>query len=221
MAARKPKADWEAVERDYRVGVLSVRELGRVHGLDDKTIRERAKKHGWQRDLADRVRVAAEEEIARRDGAPADVIPQALHAPAREIPDETIVANAAKRISDVVLTHRADIRRLAEQKRSILDRLEKKRKLDEDITAGQADMPLKWIPLSLAEESQILESVARIEAKIIPLERQAHSLDAKVGKPGEPGEGDGKPKAAYFVVPAKAPSPPEPEPEPSDEEEDA
>ncbi len=212
MTSIKSKADWEAVERSWSVGVLSVRELGRNYGLDDKSIRNRAKKYGWKRDLAERVRAAAEDQIARRDGADEPASPQAHRARAREMADNLVVADAAKRISDVVLTHRADIQRLAQQKRSILDRLDRKRSMDADVEAGLKEPPKDWEPLSLGMEAKILETVARIEAKIIPLERQAHSLDSKAGKTGEGENRDGRPKPTYFVVPTKQPIPPAQEP---------
>jgi len=41
--------DWEAVERDYRAGTLSLRELSRKHGCSHSAIANRAGREGWTR----------------------------------------------------------------------------------------------------------------------------------------------------------------------------
>ena len=50
----KPTIDWEAVERDYRAGILSVREIGAKCGCTHTAINKRAKRDGWERDRAAR-----------------------------------------------------------------------------------------------------------------------------------------------------------------------
>ena len=51
------KTDWEAIESAYRAGSLSVRAL-LILTAQASTIRSRAKKHGWQRDLTEQVKTA-------------------------------------------------------------------------------------------------------------------------------------------------------------------
>ena len=55
MTERK-SVDWEAIEREYRAGQLTVVEIGRQHGLSHTAINKRAKRDGWTRNLANRVR---------------------------------------------------------------------------------------------------------------------------------------------------------------------
>jgi predicted DNA-binding protein YlxM (UPF0122 family) len=55
MTADDPK-DWEAIEREYRAGQLSVREIARQYAVSEGAIRKRAKAEGWERALADVVR---------------------------------------------------------------------------------------------------------------------------------------------------------------------
>ena len=50
----KPTIDWEAVERDYRAGILSVREIGAKCGCTHTAINKRAKRDGWERERAAR-----------------------------------------------------------------------------------------------------------------------------------------------------------------------
>lgn len=58
---RKP-IDWEAVEREYRAGQLSVSEIGRMSGCSHTAIQKKSKALGWTRNLRERVR----EEVAAR-----------------------------------------------------------------------------------------------------------------------------------------------------------
>lgn len=47
----KPKADWELIERHYRAGVLSLRQVANEGGVVESAIRKRAKRDGWVRNL--------------------------------------------------------------------------------------------------------------------------------------------------------------------------
>ena len=44
--------DWQAIEGEYCAGKKSIRAIAKEHGIDDGTIRARAKKQGWVRDPA-------------------------------------------------------------------------------------------------------------------------------------------------------------------------
>lgn len=49
MADQKQPIDWAEIERDYRTGSMSVREMGRWYGISEGAIRRRAKAEGWER----------------------------------------------------------------------------------------------------------------------------------------------------------------------------
>ena len=57
--ATKRTVNWKAIGCDYRAGILSIRDIGRIHGVTHQAISKHAKKHGWERDLRARVREAA------------------------------------------------------------------------------------------------------------------------------------------------------------------
>lgn len=65
MTDERTQTDWERVEAEYRSGQLSVREIGRRHGVTETAIRKRAKTGGWERDLSDRIRAAVRNEVVR------------------------------------------------------------------------------------------------------------------------------------------------------------
>jgi hypothetical protein len=49
--APSPTIDWEAVRVAYEAGEISVREIGRRHGVSDTAIAKKAKAEGWHRGL--------------------------------------------------------------------------------------------------------------------------------------------------------------------------
>ena len=48
--AVKPRAEWIAIEGEFRAGKRSIREIADDYGITDTAIRKRAKAHGWLRD---------------------------------------------------------------------------------------------------------------------------------------------------------------------------
>lgn len=52
----KKQIDWIGIENEYRVGVFSVRMIGKLYGVSHVAIVKKAKKEHWQHDLAERVR---------------------------------------------------------------------------------------------------------------------------------------------------------------------
>lgn len=161
-SAPKPNADWESVEREYRAGVLSVREIGKAAGVSHVAVIKRAKRYGWTQNLAARVK----EEIARR-------------LVASEVTEEVtgnhraIVEAAALRSIDVILAHRKMIAR----HRGIADGL------DAELEAESAKAENDRLPLK--DRAAIFESLTRSSGRVITLERQAFGLDDDVKTPDE------------------------------------
>jgi hypothetical protein len=69
VAKRKLQSDWDAIEREYRLGVLSIREIARSCGVSEGAIRKRAAaaQPPWLRNLAEQVRQATREQLICRD----------------------------------------------------------------------------------------------------------------------------------------------------------
>jgi hypothetical protein len=170
---RPAAIDWPAIEREYRAGQLSNRELERVYQVSEAAIRKRAKRDGWTRDLVGRVGVEIERKLLE---AEAGVLP------GQRVPDQAIVERAAERVRDVVLSHRERIARLRtrlnvlELEFDALPRPDTRRELCEAVgqfqTVGGA-----------------LDKLVSLTTSIIHLERQAYSLDKGGGD-----DGAGQPK---------------------------
>lgn len=99
----KKPADWELIERDYRAGMMSLREIGKVHGISDTAIRKKAKAAGWERDLTEKVNEKVRTELVRSQVRTAN--PQT---------EREIIEAAAATVVQVVRGHRKHITRQIE-----------------------------------------------------------------------------------------------------------
>lgn len=161
----RPSVDWEAVEREYRAGQVSVRALATEFGITEGAIRKRAKAEGWQRALADKVREAVREKLVRSDGTQEGTQSQRAN-------DGEIVEAASLRGLEVVTSHRKDLSQLHGLKRVLATRLA--------VILEGGDPG--GICLGEKESAgDLLEKLSRITSRLIPLERQAFNLDADPG----------------------------------------
>ncbi len=101
----KPTRDWEAIERDYRAGLLSLREMAASHGVSHVSIKKHADKAGWTRDLAAKIKARSEELVNKAEAN------RAVNSSSPLVERAIIEANA-ERIAQVRGEHRADIARM-------------------------------------------------------------------------------------------------------------
>lgn len=150
--------DWESIERAYRAGQLSIRNIADKFGSNEGTIRSRAKKNGWQRDLTDQVRTATKEKLSRTPSRS-----PFTHDDVRE--DAEIIEEASTAAASVVLAHRSDLALW----RGIASKL----------CAALADMDVNEDNHDRFARS--LNAGVDAQLKVIKGERQAYNLDTEEG----------------------------------------
>lgn len=154
--ARKA-TDWEAVEREFRAGIRSLREIGAEYDVTEGAIRKRAKKEGWSRDLAERVRAKAD-ELVRKELVRTEV----RNNPDRVLSERQTVEVEAQVQARIQIQHRADVPRA----RSLVLRL-----LAE--CEAQSDEPEEFVKLGelllRADESGQVEKLHRAYVTAISL----------------------------------------------------
>lgn len=181
-----PKApDWEAIERDYRAGVLTLRAIAAAHGITEGAIRKRAKRDGWSRDLSAKVQQAVRNELVR--------VPVRTHDPRTE---KEIVDGAAAAVVSLIREHRADLKEGRELAATLMEQLR--------MAAGNRDALLALVEEAVEEMPQgtpvqkakaetarkamlaaislpthigCLKDLANALKVLIPLERQAFNVD--------------------------------------------
>lgn len=152
------KPDWEAIERAYRAGSLSIRNIAEKHGTKEGTIRSRAKKHGWQRDLTEQVKSSTNDKLSR--SASRTIV---TREDARS--DAEIIEEASTEAASVVLSHRAELaewRMIAQKLCGTLAGME--------INASNHD-----------KFARSLNAGVDAQLKVIKGERQAYNLDTEDG----------------------------------------
>lgn len=123
-APKRKRADWEAIERDYRAGKLTLREMAAKHGCTNGRIAQVAKEKAWSRgDLKEQVQQATQALlIAKEVSTEVSRVKQGL--------SETVVA-AAEVNKQVILAHRGRVAQATDVAMRMLAEL--------DATTGKAD----------------------------------------------------------------------------------
>ena len=115
MAARKV-VDWEGVERDYSIGILTLREIAAKYDVSHQAIDKKAKKIGWTRDLSKKIAAEAEKLV---DRALVDKLVDS-----KKKSEKEIIEVNAQAVVDIKLSHRKDISKGRKLVAMLFDELE-------------------------------------------------------------------------------------------------
>ena len=181
----RPRVDWPAVERDFRTGAFTLRELASKYGCSHVAVGKQARKHSWQQDLSQAVRAATNASVLASTAARVEVAKNAVTVTA------TVLA-AAEVNKGVILGHRADIKEardlvfalLAELRSSAMTDDEKERLIE--LLAGQDAEPedvsvaRRLVTKALGTATRIggVKALAEAITKLQMAERKAFGLDA-------------------------------------------
>lgn len=158
MTKNSKYIDWEAIEREYRAGQLSIREIARQHKISNPAIIGRAKRGGWVRDLSARVRGQIRAALI------SDLSGDASGANARD----TVDAAAARGV-ELVRSHRAHLKALWETIATVRQQL--------GVHLSGKRGRVKVFEASGDGVASLLRTLSAATAQVIPLERQAFNLD--------------------------------------------
>lgn len=166
--ARKTAIDWEAIERDYRIGQLSARELARRYEVEVSTITRRAKKESWVKDFSEEVKARTRAGL--------------IEAAQQSAQQHATQSNTALRdgIEVAVETNIRVLRQHQEGIRSNANRLGKLVEKFDVLIEGAADLN------ELGKAASSFESIVRSQKTLVTLERISLGLDAE--KPQTPGD---------------------------------
>lgn len=103
-SAAKAQIDWERIERDFRAGVKTLRQIGEENGVSHVAVSKKAKREGWDRDLSAKIAAKAEALVTKAEVT--NAVTKETKATEREI-----VESNAQAIANAIMAHRGDIRR--------------------------------------------------------------------------------------------------------------
>lgn len=113
---RAAAVDWLIVEKDYRAGIKTLRQIADEHGITHGAINKRAKRDGWDRDLSGKIQAKAESLVSK--AAVSSEVSREKLATERQI----VEANAHA-VAHVDLTNRKDVLRGMDVSRQHIDEL--------------------------------------------------------------------------------------------------
>lgn len=179
---KKIEVDWDEIERLYRADLRTFAQLASDFGVADSTVRRRAKKGQWKRDLKNRIKERTNQIVQERA-----VNSLASDQVARD--DMTIEENA-QLTANVRLSHRQDIRTARQISMTLFDDLqaqlgaENRQRLEDLFIAalkeGSVDVSALEAyerVIALPTHVRVMKDLADTMTKLVTLERQAYGLD--------------------------------------------
>lgn len=179
---KRPAVDWEAVEREYRAGFRSLRDIANEFGCTEGAIRKKAKAEAWERDLSAKIQAKAEALVRKEE------VRNEVRNSLKETEKEQINASA-QMIAERVINQRADIRqaratvqKLWELVNSELEKTEELRRLGELMAAPDengADKlnDLYFAAIGLPQQIKNVKLLADALKTLIELERKVLRID--------------------------------------------
>jgi hypothetical protein len=175
--------DWEAIERDYRAGIKTLRQMADEYGVSHPAINKRAKRDDWSRDLATKIKERAESLVTK------SLVTTEVTTETRVAEKQLIEANA-QALVQVRLSHRRDIHRSRSVLMRLMDELEQQvgpenillleelgellRRPDENGQDRLNDLYRKII--SLPGRAKTMKDLGESLRVLVGLERQAFGL---------------------------------------------
>ncbi|CAM3406926.1 hypothetical protein [Paracidovorax anthurii] len=175
--------NWEAIERDFRMGVRAVTAIATEHGITEGAIRKRAKRDGWVRDLNAKVRAKAD-DLVRKAEVRAQVRSDQRLTESRQIEVEATIQRDAR------LAQKSDIKRARTLCMKLLTELEQQtdqipelhelgellRRPDDKSQDKLGD--IYQAVISLPERTKTMKALAEALRILVALEREALGIDA-------------------------------------------
>lgn len=177
-AQPRRRVDWEAVERDYRVGKLTLREIAEKHGATAGRICQVAKEKAWSRgDLQKTVNAATQALlVAEQVNGEVNRVKQGLN---------DAVLGAAELNKQVILTHRQRVKKAADVVMRMLEELDRtttnQEALEQLFEMAGSDMDER----ALANFRQQFRDFMRLHARVASAQkltaalRDAQNLEAQ------------------------------------------
>lgn len=161
---RRNDIDWEAVERLYVAGQLTVRQVADECGINVSTLTAKAKKLGWIRNLSSDIEALTKAKIAAIDVSA--LVEQSAQQNAQK--SAQTIKDAIEQASDVaagiVIKHRAGLRLDMERAETVSGLLEEALSQAEGIK-------------DIVSVTQALKNLADIRCKLRDQERTIYGLD--------------------------------------------
>ncbi len=173
QGAAKATPDWEKIEADYRAGVLSLREIADKHGSKESTIRAKAKRDDWSRDIAAKVAQRVDQELRKKE------LRSELRSE-KHVSERAIIEASAQAIVDVRMSHRGDIRRARSLTMTLLSELEATT-IENDLFAELGEMLRQPDQHDQDKRNDLYQKVIGLPSRVDSVKKLSEALKTLVG----------------------------------------
>lgn len=179
--------DWEGIEREFRAGVRSLREIGAQFEVSHVGIKKKAEREGWERDLGAKIRAKADALVMK------EAVTPLVTAESKLAEKQIVEANAAIQ-AQIRREHRTDIQRTKRIVNKLLEALEAL-PLPAIKAKATADECQKALDL-IREHASAVKQLSSTQRDSVTMEREAFGIAQMVessetpdGPPIDPIEG--------------------------------
>lgn len=195
--ADKKHVDWELIEKDYRAGIKTVRQIATERGVSHTAINKKAKQFAWERDLEEKVQTTAKNKVSRQ------VVSKVVSTETK-LSDAQVVEVYSNVVASVDMIQREDVKMAIDNSRSQLGELvalgdpefrEKLEALGEAFDESGPTANGGWKTdknnelyqyiISLAGRVKMAKEIAASHGVYLPLQRKIFGLDAEKKSAGE------------------------------------
>jgi hypothetical protein len=199
----KPPVDWELIEKDYRAGIKTLRQIAEERGVSHVAIQKRAKQYGWTRDLSEKIQAKAKEKVTKAAVTKASY-QTGLETKEAKLTDAQVVDKYADIVASVDQIQREDVKLAIDNSRNQLQELvtlgDPKFRAALEAIADAMDESgptangawktdkvneLYRYIISLAGRVKMAKEIAASHGVYLPLQRKIFGLDAEKKSAGE------------------------------------
>lgn len=187
-SAKKKIIDWGLIEREFRVGIKTLRQIADENGVSHVAIQKRSIKEEWTRDLKAKIKAKAEEKVNKRM-VTTQVTKEKL------VTERQVVEANAEIVAQADLINRKDVLLALDVSRSQLEEVATLCEPDlrgrlialGDVMEIKGDKPDKANELyryiiSLAGRVKLSKEIAAAHGVYIPMQRKILKLDEEGDK---------------------------------------
>ena len=184
----KKFVDWELIERDYRAGIKTLRQIAEERGVSHVAIQKRAKKDAWSRDLSQKVQQRAAELVTKAE------VTNSVNKE-RAVNDLETVKVYGEVVANIDLSQREDVKLAMANARgmlvelaamadprftSLLERLAEEFDESGPMFKDKANELYRYI-ISLPGRIKMAKELAATHGVYVPLQRKIYKLDEDAG----------------------------------------
>ena len=191
MTEEKKVADWELIEKHYRAGIKTVRQLAQEFGVSHTAVQKRATKFGWVRDLTEKIQQTAKSMVATQ------VVARSV-ATETKLTDAQTIQAYSEVIASVDMVQREDLGvalavarsqmlelaglgdpRFAGALQHLADQMDESTEDDDGrVKTDKANELYRYI-ISLPGRVKMAKEIAGAHGVYIPLQRKVFGMDGK------------------------------------------